>query len=267
MSDTELHPSAMQEMTDEELLRYSRHILLQDFGIEGQERLQRARALVVGAGGLGCPAALYLAASGVGHIVIVDDDTVDASNLQRQLAHTTADIGRTKVSSLADSMQAINPHIFVEPMVRRLQQEALQEQVAMADVVLDCTDNFHARLAINRACVMHRRPLVSGAAIRNAGQLAVFNLHINSPCYACLYGEQDDDENLTCSESGVFAPLVGIIGAMQAAEALKILSGYGESMDGYLMVIDVGTMEWRKLTLHKDPSCAVCGALSDGIRC
>lgn len=258
MSDCGKHQPAAQEMTDEELLRYSRHILLQGFGIEGQERLQSARVLVIGAGGLGCPAALYLAASGVGHIVIADNDAVDASNLQRQIAHTTADVGQPKVISLARSILAINPHIRVQALEKRLQGDALLEQVALAHVVLDCSDNFQTRLAVNRACVTHRRPLVSGAAIRSTGQLAVFNRHADSPCYACLYGEQGDDENLTCSDSGVFAPLVGIIGAMQAAEALKILSGYGEVADGKLFVIDAASMEWRALGLRKDPACGVC---------
>jgi molybdopterin/thiamine biosynthesis adenylyltransferase len=245
-------------MNDDDLLRYSRHILLQGFGIEGQERLAASRVLVIGAGGLGCPAALYLASSGVGHIVIVDDDTVDASNLQRQIAHTTADLGRAKVDSLADSLRAINPRISVEPLMLRLQGDVLLDQIRRADVVLDCSDNFRTRLAVNRACVIHRKPLVSGAAIRNEGQLAVFNLHQESACYACLYGEHGDNENLTCSESGVFAPLVGVVGAMQASEAIKMLSGYGENLDGCLLVMDMATMEWRTLKLHKDPSCTVC---------
>jgi molybdopterin/thiamine biosynthesis adenylyltransferase len=246
-------------MDDAQLLRYSRHILLDGFDIEGQERLQRARVLVVGAGGLGCPAAMYLAASGVGSIVLADDDVVDASNLQRQIGHGTADIGRAKVLSLSATLQDINPGLRIVTVQQRLHGEQLLEHVAAADVVLDCSDNFTTRLAINRACVAYRKPLVSGAAIRSEGQVAVFNLKHGSPCYACLYGEDNPEENLTCSESGVLAPLVGIIGAMQAAEAVKILAGYGEPLDGRLLLLDARVMEWRSLALRRDAHCAVCG--------
>ncbi len=246
-------------MDDAQLLRYSRHILLEGFDLEGQERLQRARVLVVGAGGLGCPAAMYLAASGVGSIVLADDDVVDASNLQRQIGHGTADIGRAKVLSLSATLQDINPALRLDAVQQRLQGEQLLVHVAAADVVLDCSDNFTTRLAINRACVAHRKPLVSGAAIRAEGQVAVFNLNAGSPCYACLYGEDNPEENLTCSESGVLAPLVGIIGAMQAAEAVKILAGYGEPLDERLLLLDARVMEWRSLALRRDPHCAVCG--------
>jgi len=246
-------------MDDQKLLRYSRHILLDGFDIAGQERLNNARVLIVGAGGLGCPAAMYLAASGVGYIAIADDDVVDLTNLQRQIGHGTSDVGNSKVLSLAETLRGINPQIQIEPLSLRLQGEALIAQVVAVDLVLDCSDNFTTRLAINRACVEQKKPLVSGAAIRSEGQVAVFNLQGGSPCYVCLYGQESTEENLTCSESGVLAPLVGIIGAMQAAEALKILAGYGETLDGRLLMLDVRVMEWRTLLLKKDPHCAVCG--------
>ena len=246
-------------MDDQQLLRYSRHILLDGFDIAGQERLNNARVLIVGAGGLGCPAAMYLAASGVGYITIADNDVVDLTNLQRQIGHGTVDVGNAKVLSLTETLRGINSQIRIEPLLLRLQGEALIAQVAAADLVLDCSDNFTTRLAINRACVAQKKPLVSGAAIRSEGQVAVFNLRSGSPCYACLYGEENTEENLTCSESGVLAPLVGIIGAMQAAEALKILASYGEALDGRLLLLDAYLMEWRTLSLKKDPHCAVCG--------
>lgn len=246
-------------MDDKQLLRYSRHIMLEGFDVEGQMRVNQSRVLIVGAGGLGCPAAMYLAASGVGHLVIADDDVVELSNVQRQIAHSSADIGQAKVLSLAETLRDINPYIRVETVQARLRGELLAQQVQTVDVVLDCSDNFTTRLAINRACVLHKKPLVSGAAIRSEGQLAVFNLHAASPCYACLYGEQDMQENLTCSDSGVLSPLVGIIGAMQAAEALKIVAGYGEPLDGRVLLLDARTMHWRTLKLNKDEACAVCG--------
>jgi len=246
-------------MDDQQLLRYSRHIMLDGFDVEGQARVNQARVLIVGAGGLGCPAALYLASSGVGHLVIADDDVVELSNLQRQIAHRDSNIGKEKVLSLAETLRGINPTVVVDPLPMRLQGEALSQQIAKADVVLDCSDNFTTRLAINHACVLHQKPLVSGAAIRSEGQVAVFNLHAASPCYACLYGEQDMQENLSCSDSGVLAPLVGIIGAVQAAEALKILAGYGESLDGRVLLLDACTMQWRTLSLQKDSACAICG--------
>ncbi len=246
-------------MNDDNLLRYSRHLLLDGFDVDGQQRVQGAQVLVVGAGGLGCPAALYLSASGVGHLVIADDDIVDLTNLQRQIAHATADIGRAKVDSLADKLRAINPHSQVTALRLRLQGDELDKQVAAADLVLDCSDNFLTRLAVNRVCVERRKPLVSGAAIRAEGQVAVFNFCAGSPCYACLYGEEKTEETLTCSQSGVLSPLVGIIGAMQAVEALKILAHFGDSLDGRLLLLDARTMEWRSLSLKKDPFCAVCG--------
>lgn len=246
-------------MDDQQMLRYSRHLLLEGFDSEGQERLQQSRVLLVGAGGLGCPAAMYLVASGVGHITIADDDVVDLTNLQRQIGHGTADIGRAKVESLADTLRNINPLVQVELLPCRLQGALLGQQVAAADLVLDCSDNFSTRLAVNHACVASCKPLVSGAAIRAEGQVAVFNRSHSSPCYACLYGEENAEENLTCSQSGVLAPLVGIIGAMQATEAVKILAGYGEPLDGRLLLLDARVMEWRSLSLKKDPQCPVCG--------
>lgn len=247
-------------MDDQQLLRYSRHIMLDGFDIAGQERLDNSSVLVVGAGGLGCPAAMYLAASGVGHITIADADVVDVTNLQRQIGHSSLDIGKAKVLSLTEKLREINPRIKIDPLLLRLQGEDLVRQVSAADLVLDCSDNFSTRLAVNRACVIKKKPLVSGAAIRSEGQVAVFNLREYSPCYACLYGDGQTEENLTCSESGVLAPLVGIIGAMQAAEALKILAGYGEPLDGRLLLLDARLMEWRTLSLKKDSSCPVCYA-------
>lgn len=246
-------------MNDKQLLRYSRHILLDGFDLDKQERLLASHVLIVGAGGLGCPAAMYLAASGVGHIVLADDDMVDLSNLQRQIAHTETDVGCAKVNSLAATLQQINADIAVTIVQQRLQGEALFEHIRAVDVVLDCSDNFTTRLAINRACVTLQKPLVSGAAIRNEGQVAVFNYGENAPCYACLYGEQDVQENLTCSNSGVLSPLVGVIGAMQAVEALKVLTNYGEVLAGRVLLLDVRSMEWRSLRLSRDPHCAVCG--------
>lgn len=245
-------------MNDEQLLRYSRHILLDGFDIAGQERLLAARVLIVGAGGLGCPSAMYLAASGVGSIVIADDDDVDVTNLQRQIAHGACDIGVKKVLSLAHTLENINPEVSIKPLAVRLHYDDLLEQVAAADVVLDCSDNFDTRLAINRACVEMQKPLVSGAAIRTDGQVSVFNLHRNSPCYVCLYGEVAREENLTCSESGVLAPLVGIVGSMQALEALKILADFGNVLNGRLLLFNAREMEWRMLSLQKDPVCPVC---------
>lgn len=246
-------------MNDDELLRYSRHILLEDFDIAGQEKLLASSVLVIGAGGLGCPVAMYLAASGIGSLVLVDDDHVELTNLQRQIGHRTQDTGRAKVLSLADALHAINPHVQVEPVEERLHGSTLDDRVAAVDLVIDCSDNFSTRLAVNRACVQYGRPLVSGAAIRAEGQVAVFNRTSGSPCYACLYGEQFTEENLTCSESGVLSPLVGIVGSIQAAEAVKILAGYGEPMDGKLLLLDIRSAEWRVLSLKKDPACPVCG--------
>ncbi len=248
-------------MTDDQLLRYSRHILLDALGIEGQERILAAHALIIGAGGLGSPAALYLASAGVGKITLVDDDTVDFTNLQRQILHTQARVGMAKAESGKQALTAINPEISIIPLKQRLSGEALEALVASADIVLDCTDNFATRHAINRACVVHRKPLVSGAAIRFDGQISVYDLRRDdSPCYHCLFPEGEDVEEVRCAVMGVFAPLTGIIGTMQAAEALKLIAGIGDSLTGRLLLLDTLEMEWRSVKFKKDAGCAVCGA-------
>ena len=247
-------------MNDEQLLRYSRHILLDPIGIEGQDRLLASRALIVGAGGLGCPAALYMAAAGVGTLVIVDDDEVDLTNLQRQVLHRQHSVGRAKVESAREALHDINPGIEVIALRTRLAGDALREQVEAADVVLDCSDNFATRHAINRACVAARTPLVSGAAIRFDGQVSVFDSRsVDAPCYHCLFPEGGDADEVRCAVMGVFAPLTGIIGSMQAAEALKLLAHTGQSLAGRLLLLDALGMEWRSITLPRDPGCAVCG--------
>ena len=247
-------------MTDDQLLRYSRHILLDQIGVEGQERLIDARALVVGAGGLGSPAALYLAAAGVGTIVLCDGDRVDLTNLQRQILHHTPSVGRLKVESGRDTLRLINPEVEVVCLAHRLVGGALDEQVAAATVVLDCSDNFATRHAVNRACVAHRKPLVSGAAIRFDGQISVFDQRkSDSPCYHCLFPEGEDVEEVRCAVMGVFAPLTGIIGTMQAAEALKLVANVGQSLDGRLLLFEALTTEWRTIQLAKDPACRICG--------
>jgi len=247
-------------MDDQQLLRYSRHILLPQIGIEGQERLGAARALVIGAGGLGSPAALYLAAAGIGSIVLCDGDSVDLTNLQRQILHHTHSVGRPKAASGRDTLALINPDVEVIALEQRLQGAALDEQVAAASVVLDCSDNFATRHAVNRACVKFRKPLVSGAAIRFDGQISVFDLRQPaSPCYSCLFPENQEAEEVRCAVMGVFAPLTGIIGTTQAAEALKLVAGIGDSLSGRLLLLDALTMEWRSIRLAKDPGCAVCG--------
>lgn len=247
-------------MNDEQLLRYSRHILLPEIGIEGQDAIIGARMLVVGAGGLGSPAALYLAAAGVGTLVLCDGDTVDLTNLQRQILHCEDNVGKLKVVSGRETLLRLNPHIRVETVALRLEAAALEEQVALADVVLDCTDNFDTRHAINRACVMHRKPLVSGAAIRFDGQVSVFDLRqSDSPCYHCLFPEGREVDEVRCAVMGVFAPLTGIIGTTQAAEALKLIVGCGTTLDGRLLLLDGLAMEWRSIALGRDPACTVCG--------
>ena len=247
-------------MNDQQLLRYSRHILLDPIGIEGQERFLTARALVIGAGGLGSPAALYLAAAGVGTLALADGDTVDLTNLQRQILHTEASVGRPKAESGRDALQRLNPETRVEVIARRLEGADLEAEVAKADVVLDCCDNFATRHAVNRACAKLRKPLVSGAAIRFAGQLAVFDLRReDAPCYACLFPEDARDAEMRCAEFGVFAPLVGVIGALQATEALKLIIGAGESLSGRFLLYDALAAEWRGMRLKKDPGCSVCG--------
>lgn len=249
-------------LSDEQLLRYSRQIMLPDVEIDGQEAWLNSRVLIIGAGGLGSPVSIYLAAAGVGTLVLVDDDEVDLSNLQRQIVHTTDRIGVSKVESARESLLALNPTISVETIAQRLEGEALNAEVAKADLVVDCTDNFSTRFALNRACVEQKTPLVSGAAIRTEGQVAVYDpRHEDSPCYQCLY-KDGDEENLTCSESGVLAPLVGIIGSVQAMEALKVLASVGTPLVGRLLLLDGLRMEWRSLKLRKDPACSVCGSSS-----
>ena len=252
-------------MTDDQLLRYSRHILLDALGIEGQQRILNAHTLIIGAGGLGSPAALYLASAGVGKITLVDDDTVDFTNLQRQILHTQAGVGMAKAESGKQALSAINPEIEIIPLQQRLSGAALDALVASADLVLDCTDNFATRHAINRACVHHRKPLVSGAAIRFDGQISVYDLRRDdSPCYHCLFPEGEDVEEVRCAVMGVFAPLTGIIGTMQAAEALKLVAGIGESLTGRLLLLDTLEMEWRSVKFKKDARCAVCGPNGSG---
>ncbi|GAB4170234.1 MAG: molybdopterin-synthase adenylyltransferase MoeB [Rhodocyclaceae bacterium] len=247
-------------MNDEQLLRYSRHILLEQIGIEGQERLRRARALVVGAGGLGSPAAMYLASAGIGSLALCDGDRVDLTNLQRQILHDTGSVGVSKAESGRRTLERLNPDCRVIALGERLQGEAIDREVAAADVVLDCSDNFATRHAINRACVRYRRPLVSGAAIRFDGQLAVYDLRqAASPCYNCLFPEGREAEEMRCAVMGVFAPLTGIIGTLQAAEALKLVAGCGEPLAGRLVLLDALSMEWRSIRLAKDPACTVCG--------
>lgn len=246
-------------MDDSQLLRYSRHLLLDEIGIPGQARLNDAHVLVVGAGGLGSPVALYLAAAGVGRITLADGDAVDLTNLQRQVAHDMASLGENKAMSAARRMAAMNPDIVVTPRAERLAGDALVASVGAADLVLDCSDNFATRHAVNRACVAHRRPLVSGAAVRFDGQISVFDLRqADAPCYACLFPENARDAEMRCAEFGVFAPLVGVVGAMQAAEALKALMGVGTGLSGRLLLYDALAAEWRSIRLRKDPACPVC---------
>lgn len=246
-------------MTDDQLLRYSRHILLDEVGIEGQQRLLAAHALVVGAGGLGSPVALYLGSAGVGRITLVDHDTVDLTNLQRQIAHTLERVGWPKAESARRAIAGINPDTEVTAVNARADAQLLDALVAQADVVLDCCDNFTTRHAINAACVRHGKPLVSGAAIRFDGQIAVFQpSDPASPCYACVFPPDLEFEETRCAVMGVFAPMVGIIGAMQAAEALKLLSGAGPSLAGRMLMLDGRTMEWNAMLVPRNPHCPVC---------
>lgn len=246
-------------MNDDQLLRYSRHILLPEIDVEGQQRLLDARALIVGAGGLGSPAAMYLAAAGLGTIAIADDDDVDLTNLQRQILHSADRVGAPKVVSARETLHRINPGARIDPIRQRLSGSALEEEVERADVILDCTDNFVTRHAINRACVKFRKPLVSGAAIRFDGQVSVFDLRQpDSACYHCLFPEGEDVEEVRCAVMGVFAPIVGIIGTIQAAEALKLVIGCGTTLDGRLLLLDGLAMDWRSVALARDPGCVVC---------
>jgi molybdopterin/thiamine biosynthesis adenylyltransferase len=248
-------------MNDDQLIRYSRHILLPEIDVEGQERLLAARVLMIGAGGLGSPAALYLAAAGVGTIVLADGDTVDMTNLQRQILHRAETVGQAKVLSGQKALASMNPGCTVIPLEERLDQARMEEEVAKADIVLDCCDNFATRHAINRASVKYKKPLVSGAAIRFDGQVSVFDpRQDNTPCYHCLFPEGEDVEEVRCAVMGVFAPLTGIIGATQAAEAMKLIIGCGESLAGRLLLLDGMSMRWRDIKVPRDPGCLVCGA-------
>ncbi|MCO5976809.1 HesA/MoeB/ThiF family protein [Ideonella oryzae] len=249
-------------MTDDDLLRYSRHILLDDIGIEGQDRLLSGHALVIGAGGLGSPVALYLGSAGVGRITLVDPDTVDLTNLQRQIAHSQDRIGQPKVASAATAIQALNPGARVDALVQRADAALLDQWVPQADVVLDCSDNFATRQLVNAACVRHQRPLVSGAAIGFDGQVSVYDCRQpEAPCYACLFPPDAAVEEVRCATMGVFAPLVGIIGATQAAEALKLLAGVGTSLAGRLQMLDARRMRWDEIRIPRQPGCPVCGAV------
>lgn len=246
-------------MNDDQLLRYSRQLMLPRFDVAGQEKLLQSSVLIVGLGGLGCPAAMYLAAAGVGQLTLVDHDKVDMSNLQRQIAHTTASIGQFKVDSAQAALLALNPTIKITVIRNQLQGAELTALVARHDVVLDCTDNFATRFALNAACVEHKVPLVSGAAIRLEAQISVFDARrAESPCYRCLYGE-DEESDMSCAQNGVIAPLVGIIGSLQALEAMKLISGLGETLVGRLLLLDATWMQWRELKLKKNPDCPVCG--------
>ncbi len=248
-------------MTDDQLLRYSRHILLDEVGIEGQERVLAAHALIIGAGGLGSPAALYLASAGVGRITLVDDDVVDLTNLQRQIAHTTARVGTPKVQSAAQAMADINPEVQVTALQARVDAAALDSLVRDATVVLDCSDNYATRQAVNAACVRHHKPLVAGAVIQFDGQITVVDPRdAQSPCYACIFPPDAEFEEVRCSTMGVFAPLVGVVGAIQAAEALKLIAGVGQSLAGRLLMLDGRAMEWNTMRVQRHADCPVCVA-------
>ncbi len=245
-------------MNDEQLLRYSRQILLPQVEIEGQERLLNATVLIIGLGGLGSPVAMYLAAAGIGHLILCDFDSVDLSNLQRQIIHSTQDIGKPKVDSARDSLLALNPQIKVTPLYKQLDEESLTKQIANVDIVLDCTDNLPTRFAINQACVQTKTPLISGAATRMEGQLSVFKGYLpDSPCYRCLY-PSDDILSETCSQTGILAPLVGIIGSLQALEAMKVIMNVGDTLTGEVLLLDALTMEFSRIKLAKNPKCPIC---------
>ena len=247
-------------MNDDQLLRYSRHILLPQIGIKGQETLIQSHVLVVGAGGLGSPAVLYLAASGVGKLTICDSDKVDLTNLQRQIAHSTDRIGIPKSDSAKKTLAGINPEVNVIALNERMDERRLLQLIRDADVVVDASDNFPTRYIINRVCTLYKKPLVSGAVVRFDGQVAVFDLrHAHSPCYHCLFPADGEDQDMRCAVMGVFAPLVGVIGCVQAAETLKILLDIGQTLNARLLLLDGLSMEWRSIRLNKDPSCKVCG--------
>lgn len=248
-------------MNDDQLLRYSRHILLTEFGVEGQQRLLASHVLVIGAGGLGSPVALYLASAGIGRITICDGDTVDLTNLQRQIIHRTASVGEQKVASARGTMLALNPEIHVVPLPERIAGERMEELVASAEVVVDCSDNFATRHALNRACVKYATPLVSGAAVRFDGQVSVYDLrNPGAACYACLFPEEGENEDMPCAVMGVFAPVTGIVGSIQAAETLKLLAGVGETLSGRLLLLDALTMQIRIVRITRDERCSVCSA-------
>lgn len=251
-------------MDDTQLLRYSRHLLLNELGIDGQEKLLASHALIIGAGGLGSPVSLYLGSAGVGHITVVDHDEVDATNLQRQIAHTLDRVGQYKAESVRTAIAQINPDVRVTPITQRADSALLDTLVAQADVVIDCCDNFETRQAVNLACVVHHKPLVSGAAIRMDGQVSVFDsMQADTPCYACIFPPEQLPEETRCATMGVFAPLVGIIGTVQAAEALKILSGMGSHMAGRLLMLDGRELSWTDIRMQRNPDCPVCAAHRD----
>lgn len=245
-------------MDDKQLLRYSRHILLPQIGIDGQEKLLAARVLVIGIGGLGSPLTMYLAASGVGHLVIVDHDRVELSNLQRQIVHSTSNIGMEKVASAKQTLHALNPDVQITAFNKILNVNELTEQVRRANAIVDASDNFATRFEVNRICVEQKKPLISGAVIRTEGQITVFRADVpGGPCYRCLYKDADELAE-TCSETGILAPVAGIVGSIQATETLKVLTGVGTTLAGRLLLLDAQTMEWREIKLRRDPACPVC---------
>jgi len=248
-------------MNDDQLLRYSRHILVDEIGIEAQQRFLEAHVMIIGAGGLGAPAAMYLAAAGIGEITLVDADTVDLTNLQRQIVHFTASVGEAKVDSAQKTLAALNPDVKVNTVATRADSQWLSDNVPRASVVLDCTDNFATRHAINAACFGHGVPLVSGAALRFDGQISTFDFRsAESPCYACVFPPDDAFEEVACSTMGVFSPTVGIIGTMQAAEALRLIGGFGTTLQGRLMMLDSLRMEWNTMRIARQTDCPVCGS-------
>ncbi len=247
-------------MNDEYLLRYSRQILLSQVDVEGQQKLSDSRCLVIGLGGLGAPVAMYLAAAGIGNLVISDDDVVDLSNLQRQIIHTTSDIGKAKVASAEETLRALNPLVTIESIGHRMDLEQMEQEISEADIVLDCCDNFATRFMVNRACVQTKTPLVSGATIRFEGQVAVFDSRIeSSPCYNCLYANIEELGE-SCTQTGVIAPMPGIIGSVQALEAIKVLLEIGQSLCGRLLLLDALSMEWNLMTLNKSTQCPTCSS-------
>ena len=253
--------AADEGLSDAQLLRYSRHILLDEFGVDAQRRLLQAHVLVIGAGGLGSPVSLYLGSAGVGTLTIVDDDVVDLTNLQRQIAHAVDRLGQPKVTSAATAIANLNPDVRVVELRGRADPPTLATLVAAADVVVDCSDNFATRHAVNAACVAHHKPLVAGAAIGFDGQISVYDTRsAEAPCYACLFPAESTLEEVQCATMGVFAPLVGIIGSLQAAETLKLLAGIGSSLAGRLQMLDARAMEWTEIRLQRSPNCSVCTA-------